>query len=100
MVLYNVTINIDDDVHEDWLDWMKQKHIPDVINTGMFRGHYMFRIVSNPDSEGWTYCIQYFLNSMQDLEQYQNEYAPELQQAHNDKFEGKFVAHRTIMKEV
>ena len=36
MVLYNVTINIDYAVHDEWLDWMKNVHIPDVMNTGLF----------------------------------------------------------------
>ena len=36
MILYNITINIDYDVHDEWLEWMKQVHIPQVLKTGLF----------------------------------------------------------------
>lgn len=100
MILYNVTVNIEPDVHDDWLSWMKEKHIPDIMNTGLFRGHYMFRIISNPQEEGLTYCIQYFLDSVRDYEKYQEKYAPDLQQEFEERYRDKFVAARTIMKEV
>lgn len=33
MIVYSVTVNIDSSIHEDWLAWMKSKHIPDVMAT-------------------------------------------------------------------
>ena len=32
MIIYNVTIKIDLDVHDEWLAWMKLEHIPRVRN--------------------------------------------------------------------
>ena len=29
MILYNVTVNIDKDVEQDWINWMKNTHIPE-----------------------------------------------------------------------
>ena len=31
MIIYNVTISIDKEVENYWLDWMKNTHIPDVM---------------------------------------------------------------------
>lgn len=100
MILYNVTINIEPEIQDDWVQWMKNKHIPDVMNTGFFRGHYFFRIISNPKEEGLTYCIQYFLDNIGDYEKYQEKYAPQLQKEVEERYPDKFVAARTIMKEV
>ena len=36
MILYNITVNIDHDIHQEWLVWMKDIHIPDVLSTGLF----------------------------------------------------------------
>ncbi|MCE3229382.1 MAG: hypothetical protein K0S32_3933, partial [Bacteroidetes bacterium] len=33
MFIYNVTVNISNDIHTDWLKWMKEIHIPDVMKT-------------------------------------------------------------------
>ena len=35
MVIYNVTVNIDDSAHDEWLIWIKE-HIPQVLATGKF----------------------------------------------------------------
>lgn len=96
MILYNVTVNIDNSVHDEWLDWMKSKHIPDVLSTGLFSDNKIFRIKS--DEEGNTYSIQYFLESIEDYEKYQKEFAPKLQAEHSEKYKNKFAAFRTIME--
>ena len=98
MILYNITINVDDSIKEEWLEWMKTIHIPDVLATGMFIENKIFRIIT--EDEGNTYSIQYFLNSREDYEKYQKEYAPKLQAEHSEKFSGKFVAFRTLMENV
>ena len=36
MIIYNVTVNVDEDVLPEWLKWMSRQHIPDVMKTGLF----------------------------------------------------------------
>jgi hypothetical protein len=98
MILYNVTINIDDSAHDEWLEWMKSKHIPDVLSTGLFMENKFYRIRSENEDEGHTYSIQYLLESMDEYETYQKEFAVKLQSEHTEKFKDKFVAFRTIME--
>lgn len=97
MILYNVTINIDNSVHDDWLEWMKTKHIPDVLSTGLFIENKIFKIITEEKNEN-TYSIQYFLSSFEDYEKYQKEFAPKLQLEHSEKYKDKFVAFRTVME--
>ncbi|MBK7253758.1 MAG: DUF4286 family protein [Ignavibacteria bacterium] len=98
MILYNVTVNIDDSVHDEWLEWMRSKHIPNVLSTGLFTESKLYRIRTENEEEENTYSIQYFLRSMDDYEIYQKEYAGKLQFEHTEKFKDKFVAFRTIME--
>ena len=98
MILYNVTVNIDDSVHDEWLEWMRSKHIPDVLSTGLFTESKLYRIRTENEEEENTYSIQYFLRSMDDYKIYQKEYAEKLQSEHTEKFKDKFVAFRTIME--
>lgn len=101
MILYNVTINVEDDIHDEWLDWMKAVHIPQVLNTGLFQGYRMFKVLSRFDEEtGTTYSIQYYLDTMEDYEKYQREHAPGLQKQTADKYKDKFMAFRTILEEL
>lgn len=98
MILYNVTVNIDDSVHDEWLEWMRSKHIPDLLSTGLFTESKLYRIRTENEEEENTYSIQYFLRSMDDYKIYQKEYAEKLQFEHTEKFKDKFVAFRTIME--
>ena len=99
MILYNVTINIDYDCHDDWLKWMKQKHVPDVLNTGLFISAKICKIHAE-EQGGKSYSIQYLLKSESDYTIYQKDYAEKLQIEHTEKFQGKFVAFRTLLEVV
>jgi hypothetical protein len=101
MLIYNVTVNIEDEIEETWLKWMREVHIPQVLDTGFFVKSRIFKILYNPvDETGKSYCIQYQCKSMEDYETYHNEYAPALQKVHASKFAGQFTAVRTLMNEV
>lgn len=100
MIVYNVTVKVEPIIHDDWLRWMKEEHIPDVLSTGLFFDHKMYRLLEMNETDGITYTIQYFCDSFEDYQQYQKAFAPRLQKAHNDKFEHKFVAFRTLMRAV
>tara|TARA_R110002072_G_scaffold71569_3_gene171456 strand:- start:399 stop:704 length:306 start_codon:yes stop_codon:yes gene_type:complete len=99
MIVYSVTINIAEEVHEDWINWMKEQHIPDVMATGIFTSHQILKVLTKAETEeGVTYNIQYTCPSMKDLHQYQAHHAPRLQKEHSDRFENKFVAFRTLLE--
>ncbi len=101
MILYNVTVNVEDAIHDNWIKWMKETHIPDVMNTGMFVESKILKLLSKlPDEEGTTYAFQYFCNSLKDLENYQHNFAPKLQADHTKKFGNKVIAFRTILEVV
>ena len=99
MIIYNVTINIENDVREEWLQWMKEKHIPDVMATGYFTENKICKVLVE-EEQGTTYSIQYTCANMQDLEEYRRDHAPRLQKEVNDKYANKFVAFRTVLEVV
>jgi len=98
MYIYNVTINVDESVHDEWLIWMKEKHVPDVLKTGKFSKALMSRVLVNEDMGGVTYSIQYTCDSKETLEKYYREDAPKLREDGLQLFANKFGAFRTEMK--
>jgi len=97
MLLYNVTLIIEDASAEAWLQWMKEEHIPQVMATGMFVSNRLLKVVDSPN-EGVTFCAQYIAQSMEDYETYQLVYAPVLQEDINTRFRDKFVTFMTLME--
>lgn len=99
MYIYNVTVNISDAKHKEWLQWMQEVHIPDVMATNLFIKHQLVKVLVQ-EEEGTTYSIQYYVKDRETLQLYQEVYAPKLQQEHQQKFEGHFVAFRTLLEVV
>ncbi len=97
MILYNVTINIDEAVHDEWMTWMTEVHIPDVLATGMFVENQLCRVEGESEG-GVTYAIQYLAPDRAHYERYLEEFAPRLQAEHATRFGGKFAAFRTVLE--
>jgi hypothetical protein len=97
MYIYNVTINIDETVHEEWLTWM-EIHIPNVLNTGKFLSAKLTEVLVDEEMGGKTYSVQYTANTREDLDTYYQEDADKLQTESLRKFGAKMVAFRTELK--
>ena len=101
MILYNVTVNIAADVEQDWVEWMKEIHIPEVMETGFFVEHRMMKMLSeDQDETGTTYAIQYMAETLGHLETYLNNAAPKIQKKSIIRYGIKMAAFRTVLEEV
>lgn len=100
MIIYNVTINIDESVHDEWLQWMRGKHIPDMLATEKFLSAKMCRILVKEDMGGISYSVQYRCADMGTLQRYYAENAPQMREEGLQLFPNKFVAFRTEMEVV
>ena len=98
MIIYNVTVSVEESIHEQWVNWMRTKHIPDVLKTGCFK-EARFTKVANEEN-GITYSTQYLCESESILDNYADNFAPALQKEHKDLFDGKFYAFRTMLEVV
>jgi len=99
MIIYNVTIKIDTAIENDWVSWMKEKHIPNVMKTGFFVDHRICRVLLD-EVDGSTFAIQYTCKNMKTLQQYQQEHAPRLQKEHTERYKNRFVAFRTLLEPI
>ena len=98
MIIYNVTINVDESIHEDWVNWMQEIHVPEVLATGKFSKAIMSKVLVKEDLGGVTYSIQYTCDSNELLLKYYQEDAQRLRDAVYKKYGNKFGAFRTEMK--
>ena len=98
MIIYNVTINIDESIHEKWLVWMQQKHINDVLKTGLFTKAKLVKVLVEEEMGGTTYAIQYRAKSREALDSYYKNDAEKLKQEGLLKFADKMLAFRTELE--
>ncbi|MEP7195510.1 MAG: DUF4286 family protein [Saprospiraceae bacterium] len=97
MLIYNVTVKINTSHAEEWLVWMRNHHIPKVLQTGAFTKCRISRI-DITEEDGVSYSIQYDCFSHKDLNHYMMIHAPELQKEHITRYADQFVAFRTVLE--
>ena len=98
MLIYNVTVTIDREIESQWVKWMKETHIPDVMVTGMFLSYRMSHLLSHDHTDSEIYTIQYLTKDILHLQKYLDEFASTLQAEHKKLFEGKYAVFRTVME--
>lgn len=100
MIVYNVTIKVHESINADWLQWLKEEHIPDVINTGCFTHAVILKLMEVDETEGPTYAIQYHAESKGLYNNYIENHAAQMRQKGYDKWGNQFIAFRSVMQVV
>jgi hypothetical protein len=96
MILYNITISLDPSIDEVWLKWMRETHIPEILETGCFTEGRLSKI-NGVEDEGITYSIMYLSPSQELFNRYQEEFASDFFTKQTQLFNGKFGAFRTVL---
>jgi hypothetical protein len=97
MYIYNVTLSIDESIHDEWLTWI-QNHIPEVLATGKFISAKLTQVLVEEEMGGITYSVQYRAKTREDLDNYYKEDADKLRTDGMRKFADKMLAFRTELK--
>lgn len=97
MIIYNVTINIDESIHDEWLTWIKE-HIPQVLATGKFIEAKLTKVLVDEKMGGTTYSVQYRAKSREDLDSYYQQDAERLRSEGLKQFADKMLAFRTELE--
>ena len=99
MILYNVTSSLDAAIADDWVAFMREVHMPEVVGTGCFIRSQLLRLLDEEDG-GITYAAQYYAIGLEQLEAYQTHFAPALRTDMEKRFGGRFAAFRTVLEVV
>lgn len=98
MIIYNVTVNVEKTALQAWLEWMQNKHIPDMLATGKFSKAKMCQVLVEEEMGGITYAIQYTTVDRDSLERYYTEDADKMRGEGQALFPNQFVAFRTELE--
>jgi hypothetical protein len=96
MILYNVTVSIDPMIEEAWVSYMREIHIPEVMETSCFIDARFCR-VHGEEEGGVTYATTYLCPSQEVMDKYINTFSAKLRDDFNAKWDGKFASFRTFL---
>ena|ERR1035437_2069201 len=100
MFIYNITIKIDKNIINEWLEWQLQEHIPEIMQTQLFNDYKFFRLLEQDEADGPTYIVQYFTDDISKYHEYLKTYAPALRDKAIKRWRDRFIAFRTLMETV
>lgn len=98
MFIFNETVGIDKGAEDEWLTWMRETHIPQVMQTGHFLDFQLFRVVTHEDPDSASYCVQYRAASIEEIVTYLEQKAPLLNHELQQRFKDRHVAFRTLLE--
>ena len=98
MVIYNVTVHVEAAIREDWLHWMQQSHIPQMLGTGKFSNARICRVHSGEEAGGYTYAVQYACRGFEQLQEYYDSHAERMRQQTAERFGDRCLAFRTELE--
>jgi hypothetical protein len=98
MYIYSVTTNVDESIVDQWLEWMKNTHIPSILTTGKFSEAKMCRVLVEEEMGGVTYSVQYTAACLNDITSYQKNEGIAIENEAFIKFADKQLSFRTNLE--
>lgn len=99
MIIYNVTSAVEPTVHEQWLQYMMDKHVPEIMATGMFSKIKIVKVLGDEQHHGGTtYSVQYTADSREKLEAYYREHSPAFRAEMQQLFGNSVLQFRTELE--
>lgn len=98
MYLYNITTKITHQIQEDWVQWMQETHIPEIMQTGCFTEFHFLQLLETDDAEGPTYAIQLYAATKVNYDDYLTHFAPSLREKAFTTWGNQFISFRSLMQ--
>lgn len=69
MYIYNITFNIDESIQKEWLEWIKDSFIPEMLLDETITKFVLSQIMVSEEMGGITYSLQFSVTTAQNLEE-------------------------------
>lgn len=100
MITYQVEVTVPSPLVDQWVEYMTQQHIADVVNTGLFLTAHLIKVVDPIVDNASVFRVRYACRSTEDLATYRREHAPALQAHHTEKFGSAIIAVRSVTEDL
>ncbi len=100
MILFSLTVNIDNDVKEEWLEWMKQTFIPSLWLTGFFVEKRFLKLLNEEEGNGTTFSLQLTLSNLESLRNFEADHLYDFRKMLYGKYAGRLVDFYTVLEKV
>lgn len=100
MIIYNITTKVDHTISEEWLQWQKEIHIPEIMATGFFSEHRIYKLLEHDDETGTIFVTQFYCVSRVNYDKYILQSAAQHRKQTFEKWGDKAVSFSTLLQNV
>lgn len=99
MIVYTVTSEVEAQAAGEWLAWMRDTHVPEVLATGCFSGCRIAELEEPVPPPGYvTFVFEYEAPTAERLARYFDQFAPALRQSATARYGAAVRATRTVRR--
>jgi len=98
MIVYNITVNIHESVHDQWMQWTQNTYIPEFLATGKFSSARLVKVLVEEEMGGITYSLQFHTTDRATLKKFLLEDADRIDQDAYRLFADKMLTFKTELE--
>lgn len=100
MIIFNTTFHIEDNIHEDFIDFLKKTYIPFATQSGFLHQPRLALIHRQHEENGVSYSLQFHVKNTDTLNHWFDTDGQTLQKEIVKQFGNKAMGFITLMEEV
>jgi hypothetical protein len=100
MLIYNLTVKIENDIEYEWLQWQNDTYVPEVMSTGLFYEHRFFKLLEQDETEGKTYVFQFYAINKKLYEKYILQHSEKIRNTTIKKWGDNFIIFESLLETV
>jgi len=98
MIIYNITTKVHTSIAAEWLQWLKNIHVKEVMESDCFTEFKIVKLLEIDETDGPTFAVQFAAQSKGLYNRYIEKFAGEMRKRSFDKWGDKFISIRTVMQ--
>ena len=98
MIIYNITTKVHHSIALEWLQWLKEIHVKEVMESNCFTEFKIVKLLEIDETDGPTFAVQFAAESKGLYNRYIEKFAGEMRKQSFDKWGDKFISIWTVMQ--
>lgn len=98
MLIFNTTYLVSDKAHGAWLKWVREQHIPFMLDSAYFTQPQVARVITSDKEEGTSFSVQFRISDMRTLKLWNREYSAAFQENFTKQFGTEVLFFTTVLE--
>lgn len=97
MILFNITILSDNEVHEELKSWILTDFLPNIAKEQIFKSQSLLKVLNSPN-EGVTYSLQFIADNEDKIDAFRKGHLLSLHNKAQTEYENKIYLLESLME--